>query len=353
MEKTVRRYVTIDLAKALFTMMIAVFHLWAHYEQRGLGGFIAVEFFFLVSGFFLMEQHDRSPRSRTPLQYTWSRAKKFYPHYIFSFLMLFLWRYSFQNHYGLAELGRKLTQSATEISMLYGTILSDEKTVILNSSTWYISILLIVGYVLWALLDRHEHALLTAAPVASFWIYAYMAYTLGTTNNWRTHVFGVLNYAALRAVAGMLLGAVCYRAHQGYRAWVEARRSPERTAWLSILAGAAVMLLVAAASYRWYRAACFFYIACFALSTVLLTGGESALAKADGKAGTDPASPLGGGVLLAVYLNHYLVIKVLVWARPVYHPGIIPVYLVLLTLYSIITSAAIHAVCLRLTKKRG
>lgn len=29
MEKTVRRYVTIDLAKALFTMMIAVFHLWA------------------------------------------------------------------------------------------------------------------------------------------------------------------------------------------------------------------------------------------------------------------------------------------------------------------------------------
>ena len=35
-----------------------------------------------------------------------------------------------------------------------------------------------------------------------------MAYTLGTTNNWRTHVFGVLNYAALRAVAGMLLGAV-------------------------------------------------------------------------------------------------------------------------------------------------
>ena len=74
--------------------------------------------------------------------------------------------------------------------------------------TWYLSVLLLIGYVLWAVLEKHQSALLRAAPVAVFRIYAYMAYALGTTNNWRTHVFEIFNYAAFRGIAGILLGIV-------------------------------------------------------------------------------------------------------------------------------------------------
>ena len=48
----VQKYIFIDIAKFAFTIMIAIFHLWGMYKIPALGGFIAVEFFFIVSGFF-------------------------------------------------------------------------------------------------------------------------------------------------------------------------------------------------------------------------------------------------------------------------------------------------------------
>lgn len=79
---------TLDLAKFAFTLMIAVYHLWTHYRMPGRGGYIAVEFFFVLSGYLLAMKADLSGE-QTVMQYTWSRIKKFYPHYLFSFLVLF------------------------------------------------------------------------------------------------------------------------------------------------------------------------------------------------------------------------------------------------------------------------
>ena len=209
-----QRYYSIDAAKFAFTLMIAVYHFWIHYGQPPRGGFIAVEFFFIASGFFLMKQWEERTAEITPLQYTWRKIKKFYPHYFFSFLAMFLYRHIFNYGSDFYEMAREFLGQATEIFMLYGTILSDEKTFIYNSMTWYLSVLLLTGYALWAVLEKHQSALLKAAPVAAFWIYAYMAYALGTTNNWRTHIFEIFNYAAFRGIAGMLLGIVAYRAHK-------------------------------------------------------------------------------------------------------------------------------------------
>jgi len=207
------RYCLLDVTKLAFTFMIAVFHLWAHYSGvNARGGFIAVEFFFILSGFFLMMQSEQALERRpSALKYSWDKAKKLYPHYIVSFLALFLYLNVAVEHNSPSKTLERLFRQASEVFMLYGTILSDEKTRIYNSMTWYLSVLLIVGYILWALLKEHKAAVLTAAPVVIFWIYAYMAYTRGNTNNWRTHIcFGVLDYAALRGIAGMLLGCLAY-----------------------------------------------------------------------------------------------------------------------------------------------
>lgn len=212
-----KRYCSLDIAKFAFTMMVAVFHFWDNYNQPARGGFIAVEFFFIVSGFFLMKQHAEQIRRVTPMRFTWLRVKKYYPHYIFSFLMLFL--VSNVNNVifhgrNILDLMSRLINQLPEIFIMHGTIISDEQTILYNSATWYLSTLLIMEYILWAVLNEHESEFLTAAPVIILWMYSYMLYTLGTTNNWRTHVFGVFNYATLRAAAGMLLGALVYFARE-------------------------------------------------------------------------------------------------------------------------------------------
>lgn len=208
-----RKFYSLDIANFAFTLMIAVFHFWALYQVNSRGGFIAVEFFFILSGFFLMKQYEAQDNEITPAQYIWRKIKKYFPHYIFSFLVVFLYRNIVDWGNSLTTILRNFLHQTPEVFMIYGTILSDEKTPIYNSMTWYISVLLIVSYILWALLKGHKSAVMAAAPVAVFWIYAYMYYSLETTNNWRTHVFEVFNYGMLRAVAGLLLGILVYQAY--------------------------------------------------------------------------------------------------------------------------------------------
>ena len=119
-------------------------------------------------------------------------------------------------HYNYEQWVGTIKAFFIEILMMHGTIISDEKTGIYNSCTWYISVLLITEYCLWCLLSylskRHDIAkvIIQMMPILSLGIYTYMYYNLGTTNNWRTHVFSVTNYGMLRSLAGMFLGIYIY-----------------------------------------------------------------------------------------------------------------------------------------------
>lgn len=214
-----RRFYSLDIARFAFTLMIAVYHYWLFYDVNARGGFIAVEFFFILSGFMLMEQATGPRGEMTPGQFLVARIKKYYPHYIFSFAIIFLAKNVVYNRVTFPQLPSLLTGQATEIFMLHGTILTDENTELYNNITWYLSILLAVGYCLWALLKRHKEALLMAAPVVILWIYAYIAYTVNTINIWRPHVFSVFNYGILRGTAGMLLGVLVWHWYCLLRDW--------------------------------------------------------------------------------------------------------------------------------------
>lgn len=346
--KTVQRYDTIYLAKFIFTLMIAVFHFWAHYKELARGGFIAVEFFFIVSGFFLLKTYEAyevalstregSAEIISPFQYTWLRIKKLYPHYLFSFLVIFLYRNLIISKNGLATILNNFLKSGTEIFMVYGTILSDEKTHIYNSSTWYISVMLLVGYLLWFFLKKNKSAVLVLAPVISFWIYAYMAYTLGTTDNWRSHVFEIFNYAIFRATAGLLLGIVVYRAQRVFVTYC--RNKSHILPKLYLAFGTVVLLIAIIGSYQWFYRASFFYIICFVIGIIFLITGEELLSAPIFK---DIKMASIGNISYAMYLNHYLIIQILKdQIFPIYRVWIIPIYLLILILYSIFTTKLIQ-----------
>ena len=325
--------------------MIAVFHLWAHYpNQPTLGGFVAVEFFFIVSGFLLMQKSDHN-HSESPLSYTWNRVKKLYPHYIFSFLILFLYRTLIVSGDSPILVIQKLINQMTEIFMVYGTIVSDKSTSIYNSMTWYLSVMLIMGYILWGCLQKGKTKVLLVAPIFAFWIYAFMYYTLGTTNNWRTHVFEVFNYGFLRAAAGMLLGCSVFQVSVRLRQkWSHYHRA----ATVGFLLGCAVLGLAFVLSYKWYREASFFYIICFAIGVTFLTAAEATEVQLP--AWLQGISKFVGKYSYAIYLNHYFISQILINTLfPKYQSVMILPYLVLLIVYSVFTTHLVQLVieCLK------
>ncbi len=331
-----RRFYSLNIARFAFTLMIAVFHYWAFYNVNSRGGFIAVEFFFILSGFMLMEQAAGPRGEMTPGQFLLARVKKYYPHYIFSFMVIFLARTIIVDRVAFTQLPSLLAGQAAEIFMLHGTILSDEHTLFYNHVTWYLSILLAVGYVLWALLKRHKEALITAAPIVSFWIYAYMAYTLKTTNNWSTHVFSVCNYALLRGVAGMLLGVLTWHWHS----LLNEQAIGKTIRGGIILLGTAALAVAFAASYIWYGMSSFLYVVLFAVGIVLLSSGE--------RLGARLPEPLQSAVAWmskiswSIYLNHHLVVNAFKFLIPRYRTWVLPLYLLSLIAYSVFTTALVN-----------
>lgn len=341
-----KKYYSIDLFKFLFSIVIAVFHLWIWYKTNPRGGFIGVEFFFLISGFFLMKQHEEKSMNFSPVQYTWMRIKKFYPHYILSFLVYFLLR-NLSVHNSLKMIIKKFLYSASEIFLLQGTIVIDEHSVIYNAPTWYISALLFSGYILWALLNRNKSFVLTGGPIIVFWIYAYMAYTIGKANIWRTHVFEVLNYGILRAIAGMLLGILCYQMSRKMSAYTkEAPGNKHPT--ICMFGGAIIIMAAIVLSYKWFNRASFFYIVCFAVGVTLLTAGEECGASLP-KSIQNLANWLGK-ISFAIYLNHYLFGWGLKTLFPNYRSGIIGLYLLLVIPYSVVTTILVKKLTIKAQK---
>lgn len=299
-----------------------------------------MEIFFILSGFFLMKKMEGSRYSISPFQYVWHRLKTYYPHCLFSFLVLFVYINVVERGESVFRMVGHLCHQGPELLLLHGTILSDENTWLCNSVTWYLSVLLLVGYGLVALLRRNKSAIITAAPLIILEIYAYMSYHLQTVNNWRTHVLGVLNYGILRGIAGMLLGMLVWSL------CVYARRSwgdlLGRRAKLCFGTGAALFLSIPILSFRWFHKASFLYIGLGAIAVFLCAVGEEWITF------PAPVERLMAGcqaVTYAVYLNHFLVMRIcLRLFGSEYTWRLIPAYLTGLVLYSAATTWAVSRV---------
>lgn len=324
----VKRYYCLDVAKFAFTLMIAVYHFLGYYGQNARGGFIAVEFFFITSGFLTMHKMENKGADITPEAYTWHRIKYFYPHYIFSFMVIFLYL-CLQRGDSFGGMIRNLCSQYAEILILHGTLLVDNDTYLYNSMSWYISSLLIVGYILWGILRKHKETVLWTAPVISLWLYTFIVYSLGWTSAFRPHVFSILNYGFLRGTAGLLAGIVAYRL---YKYFLLEHKFDK------ILAGGvlgALLLIVAfAASYKWYHRSCLLYIILFVFGIALLAAYEEKRRHINCS-----LFHILPSLSYAVYLNHYIVFRVM--KDFLFHDFgliVVPAYLGILLVYSMFTS---------------
>ena len=196
--------------RIIFVMMMTVLHCnWLNGHRPG--WYLCVEYFFMISGYFLMDQYER--KKEEPFTYIWKKIIKLYPHQLFSFIILFLWSYRgvIENR-NLRELLRKLILHLGE-ALPFTYFFSDYEslgTTFLNYPVWYISVLLFVSLVFYGLL--YVQPVLfnkLVVPASIILTYRYIYYYCDSIN--LTSYEGILiNGHYLRGIGAMACGCMIY-----------------------------------------------------------------------------------------------------------------------------------------------
>lgn len=252
----------------------------------------------------------------------------------FSFLIFFIFKNTIISHYNYNQWVSAARHVLPEIFLLHGTIISDENTGIFNSCTWYISVLLICEYFFWLLLSYYKKTdrfdiFVQVLPVVSLVIYTYMYYTLGTTNNWRTHVFEIINYGELRSIAGLSAGIFIYY----YSSYKKVAQNQLKSSLLRIVGGIMLSLPFVLCFFS-YKRASFIYVLMFVVGLYCLAVSEHIEIKEE----IFRLVLFNAKVSYGMFLNHYLVSFFFIYCLNVKFSfvGILS-YILFLYFYSIIT----------------
>ncbi len=203
----------IDVLRFVFAVAVIVFHAnkFGFSEERFFGlGFIATEFFFMVSGYLMAASAGKYyGRDLGESTYTFIKKKilTLYPYIIPAFIIAFITRYCFSG-LPFKEILIKLSLTYPEIFMFKMSGVSSFSY--LNGPTWYISAMILTMIVLFPLLVKFKKKFIWIfSPVAVLLIYAYLFrnYTsLNMANKW----IGFINVGILRSTAGLCLGCISY-----------------------------------------------------------------------------------------------------------------------------------------------
>ena len=206
-----------SLWRIIFTAVIMIFHFvggtqfYSIYPNIKYHWYIAVEFFFVLSGYLLMLHIEKNPAETAPA-YGLSRVRRLYPEYIVAFLIM---------------AGIKACNSGLNIlkviipNWMEALMLQSIWTNIfpyVNNPAWYVSALLIMSFLIYYLLKEHRNLYLQfIGPLGVIGAMSYMYRQYGGLENFY-HTEGLLlNTALLRAFTGLTLGVYVYLASEGLR----------------------------------------------------------------------------------------------------------------------------------------
>lgn len=208
----------VDLWKLCFAIVVFLFHAnkiangneAVHWDRILFSrGYIAVEFFFMISGYFMAAkiQSDEKKGLRTPTaQFIKHKIQSFYKIFFVAFLISFVGR-EILGSVPFLTASRDLLLSTSEIGLfrLFGLGLIKYY----NGPTWYISAMMIALIVLYPLAARFRRPFFTVAcPAIAFFCYAVLRQTLGklaTTED--VLAGGLIVSGVVRAFAGLAVGA--------------------------------------------------------------------------------------------------------------------------------------------------
>lgn len=195
--------------RIVFTNMIAAFHFGNVYniaKDMGMtnGWYIAVEFFFIVSGFLLYRQ-CKNNRYESNVACIKDKYFNIYPIYLICFIITFLIKTADDP----ASRILRLQDSFWEIAGLHCIGLNRGWNYI-NGISWYISTLFICSFFLYYLLQNHEKITVNFLLPLSIMIFYSWFYRKAAVLDF--HIVDIegffINGALMRGIAGMGLGVI-------------------------------------------------------------------------------------------------------------------------------------------------
>ena len=190
------KVISIEFFRFIFMLQIC---LWHYNSCLGLmkNGYIAVEFFFILSGFLIYKSFSK-PCSKDIISFTKAKLNAFLPKIVISFLL-----FGFTFYAVIIDNPEKIIN---DLFLLSGTGLVKGSGI--NSPIWYISVLVFGGAFIYALLKKMENiAISVIFPLIVLLVYTYIL----NNNNYNLELWttiGCFYMPFWRGVADMCLGCI-------------------------------------------------------------------------------------------------------------------------------------------------
>ncbi|MCF0229171.1 MAG: acyltransferase [Parasporobacterium sp.] len=212
-----KRNCTIDFLKFIFTLIIVLFHSNVFLEPIGLSvlpsGRLAVEFFFLVSGYLMASSFYKNKdktisTTRDTFYFIKGKICRLMPDYIIAWIISFVILHILTGNTGLRKLALDVFNSIPELTLIsYSGI---AVRFYLNPA-WYISAMLLAMCILYPLMRRYRSTFFVIiAPLAFLFIEGYILKNYGNLtgpDKWT----GWCLLGTIRAIAELCGGCVCFR----------------------------------------------------------------------------------------------------------------------------------------------
>ena len=190
--------------KIIYTYMILILHynLFNNPEALGMGWYIAVEFFFVVSGYLVAVDSDRGGTTGIWLR---KRLVGLYPLYLLGFIQMFLLR---TYCIGVADKAKSLIEHYPEILGIH--VLGFRMHDYINDISWYVPVYIAIGTLLHYLYKNHRESFLyIIGPIFILGFGGYFFRTVGCLDVWNLD-YVYLPCPMTRAALGMSVGMFAY-----------------------------------------------------------------------------------------------------------------------------------------------
>lgn len=214
-----KRIYSFDFLKLILAIEIALYH----YGETSIpGAFTAVEFFFILSGFFMAKKFfssDENGAAPKPYEYTKSHIKSLYSYYIFALIVIYIYLFLNQFLHSLNNIGSVTQIAGDYISRLYNSIpevflLQDSGIFtrdVVNYPTWQLCVLIIVSHFIYTLLYYNKKLTINIlCPLLAILVYGYLSSSeLYATSAWATD--GCFYIPLLRCLGALCIGVILYK----------------------------------------------------------------------------------------------------------------------------------------------
>ncbi len=328
-----KRNYAIDFLKLFFTLLIVLHHstLINKFMVRG---YIGVELFFIISGYLIMQTVTKH-KDRTATSYAIGRVKQLYPHYLYSFVIMFLATSVYGNTSGFSI--DEIISFSCEALMLNGILNRGG----VNYAAWYVSVLLFGGILLYAVLrNTKQKVILPILTVFSLATILCIQIVYGNFDIFENFI------PTIRGMADMSLGVVVYALQDKLQSSVFSKNKKVFNLLEIFVFASVLALLFVKLPLDWL------VTLLIALLVLLMSNPNSVFSKF----GELSVVKWLGKYEYAIYLNHAFVLAIFrIFVRPRI-PEILPLQLfviyVAVIVYSVITTEVISRMVNKLFKSK-